>query len=108
MSKCLITLKDIGNVAWDFISAIYKSGWDMLSTDSNNIFFRNKVVAKFMLKIINSNISKNNRSKSNDKLVTINKLPSILVKLPKKINNIAKFFKKDSSKGKEIQKKSYT
>jgi len=44
-------LKGIGDVAWDFISAIYESGWDALSADNNNVSFRNKVAAKFTPKI---------------------------------------------------------
>ena len=82
-------LKGISNVAWDFISAIYESGWDVLIADSNNASFRNKVVAKFILKINNSNISKNNSSKSNNKLATINKLPPpIPAKSPKEVKRM--------------------
>ena len=37
-------LKDIGKVAWNFISAIYKSRWDSLITDNNNTSFGSKVL----------------------------------------------------------------
>ena len=101
--------KSIGNMAWDFISAIYESEQDVLIADSNNASFRNKVVAKFMPKINNSNIPKNNSSKSNDKPATINRIsPLIPAKSPKEISDIAKFFKiSNQLKEKETQKKSY-
>ena len=89
-------LKGVGKVAQDFILAIYKSGWDVLITNSNSNSFRKKVLAKFTLKIKEHNISKSDKGKSTDKLATINKLPSlILANSPKEINNIAKFFKKN-------------
>ena len=50
-------LKDVGKVAWDFISAIYDSGWNILSVD-NNISFRNKVASKFTPKITTTTIPK--------------------------------------------------
>ena len=89
-------LKDIDNMAWNFISAIYKSGWNILSADNNNISFKNKVVVKFTLKIYNNNMPKNSGSKSNDKLATINRLPPpIPAKLPKEVKDMVKFFKKN-------------
>jgi len=83
-------------MTWDFISAIYESGWDALSADNNNISFRNKVAAKFTSKIYNNNMFKNSGSKSNDKPATINRLPPpIPVKSSKEVKDIAKFFKKN-------------
>ena len=58
-------LKGVGKVAWDFILAIYKSGWDVLITDSNSNSFRNKVLAKFTLKIKEHNISKSDKGLTN-------------------------------------------
>ena len=84
--------------------AIYKSEWDVLIADSNSNSFRDKISAKFTLKIKEHNASKSNKGKSTDKLATINKLPSfILAKSPKEINDIVKFFKKNKqSKGKDV------
>jgi len=95
-------LKDVGKVAWDFISAIYDSGWNALSVD-NNISFRNKVASKFTPKINNNNNPKNKSSKNNNKLATVSRLsPPISAKLPKEVKNIVKFFKKNKkSKEKE-------
>ena len=99
-------LKGIDKEAWNFISAIYNAGWDVLIADSNNISFRNKVAAKFTVKITSYNALKNNNVKDGDKPASINKLlPLILAKIPKKINEITKFFKKDSqSKEKTMNK----
>ena len=100
-------LKDIGKVAWDFILAIYDSGWDALCVD-NNSSFRNKVASKFTPKINNNNL-KNKGSKSNNKLATVSRLsPPIPAKSPKKVKDIARFFKKnEKSKEKETPRKSY-
>ena len=89
-------LKGVGNMAWDFILAIYKSGWDALSADNNNISFRNKVVAKFTPKINNYNMPKNSGSKSDNKPATMIRLPPhIPAKLSKEVKDIAKIFKKN-------------
>ena len=96
-------LKGIDEVAQSFISAIYELGWDSLITNNNNSFFRYKVMAKFTSKIneINNNRKKNN--KSVDKLTTFNKLLSlILAKLPKEVNKILKFFKKNNKVNKNV------
>jgi len=101
-------LKNVGKVAWDFISAIYNSDWDTLSID-NNVSFRNKLGSNFIPKINNNNNSKNKGSKSNDKPATVSRLPlSIPAKSPKKVKDIAKFFKKnEKEKEKETPRKSY-
>ena len=58
-------LKDIGEVAWKFILAIYKLEWDSLVTD-NNISFRHKILAKFTPKINKVNTNKNKNGKNTD------------------------------------------
>ena len=57
----VIDFKDIGEVAWNFISAIYDSGWNSLIANNNNISFKQKVLAKFTPKI---NEVKTNKNKS--------------------------------------------
>jgi len=37
-AKDFLELADIGFAAWYLINAIYKSGWDCLSTDENRMF----------------------------------------------------------------------
>ena len=98
----------VGKMAWDFISAIYNSDWDVLSVD-NNISFRNKVASKFTLKISNINNSKNKDGKGNNKLATVSRLSlPISAKSSKKVKDIVKFFKKnEKSKENETLRKSY-
>ena len=87
-------LKGIGKAAWNFISAIYESGWDLLITDNNNISFRNKVLVKFTLKINKVNTNKSKSGKSTDRPTTFNKLPpSFQPNCPRrsmKLQNISK------------------
>jgi len=52
----VMDLKSIGNVAWNFISILYESGWDSLIADKDNYSFRQKVVAKFTPKLYEINI----------------------------------------------------
>jgi len=90
-------------VAWEFISAIYESHWDSLYIDNSRISFRNKVKLKF-----NPNVNRilvNGKGKEIVKATYISPLSlPILVKLPKEVNKISKFFKKNSN---HPQKKSY-
>ena len=84
-------------MAWNFILAIYNSRWDLLITNNNNVSFRNKIAVKFTLKInrVNTNKSKNNNN--TNKPTAFNKLlPPIPAKLLKKVNEIAKYFKKNN------------
>ena len=113
-------LKDIGEVKWNFILAIYNSEQNALviTTNNNNISFRCKVIAKFTSKINKVNNSKNKQDKNMDKPTIFNKLLiPILAKLSKKINKISKYFKKNNkpinkptenqSNGKKDQRKLY-
>ena len=101
-------LKGIDEAAWNFISAIYELEWDSLIADNNNVPFRSKVSAKFTLKINGVNTNKNKSSKSTDKLTTINKISPIPAKSLKKVNEIAKYFKKNKqSRRKNNQKTLY-
>ena len=96
-------LEDIGEVAWGFILALYKSQWDNLIADKNGLLFRYKVKAQFNPLLPRNVVS--NKSKNTNKTTTVSTLsPSILAKSPKEVVEILKFFKKNSS----IQeKKSY-
>ena len=90
-------LKNVGKKIQNFILAIYDVGWDVLIANSNGASFRNKIAAKFILKINSFNALKTNNSKNIDKLASINRLPLlILAKLPKEVNDIAKYFKKNN------------
>ena len=89
-------LQDVGKVAWDFISFLYKAYWNSLAVDKSNILFRNMLKSKFSPQYIKT--MTNNKSKNTIKLVTISLLSSlILAKFPKKINKISKYFKNKST-----------
>jgi len=102
-------LKDIGKGTWNFISAIYKSEWDSLITDNNNTSFRSKVSSKFTPKINKVKTNKSKSSKNADKPATFNRLPPlILAKCSKEVNEILKYFKRNSQTNeKKDQRKSY-
>ena len=87
-------------MAWNFILAIYESGWNSLIT--NNISFRNKISSKFTPKVNKVKTNKNKSSKDADKPTIFNKLsPPIPTKLLKGVNKILKFFKKNMQTNKK-------
>lgn len=96
-------LEGVGRVAWNFLLAIYEAHWDTLYVDNFKMSFRNKVKSKF-----NPQISKptvNNKDKDTVKPTYVSLLsPPILAKLPKEVNKISKYFKKNK---KQPQKKLY-
>ena len=91
--------KGVGEVGWNFILSLYKSEWDELIADKINQLFRHKIKAQFTPKINVGDNYKTNRRENSTKLVSISLLsPPILVKSPKKINEISKIFKKNTDK----------
>ena len=87
-------LSGFGEVAWNFISSIYKSGWDLLSTDKYINLFKSKVVNKFTLKAPKFN-SALTSDESKGKAVKIIRLPfPIPAHLFKKVLEKSKFFEK--------------
>ena len=97
-------LEDIGKVAWKFISTIYEAYWNSLFVDNTKTSFRSKVRLKFNSQVIRPQV--NNKGKKTVKFTFVSSLlPPILAKLPKKVNEISKYFKKND---KQYQKKSYT
>ena len=88
-------LDRLSEAAWFFISSIYKFRWNLLYTDKENKMFRQKVASKFTSNTCSHN-STSNSNNSKDKLVEIIKLPPpIPTRLPKKILEKLKFFKKE-------------
>ena len=95
-------LEGIGEAAWGFISALFKSHWDHLIADKNNFSFRCKVKAQFNPQI-NRDITPKKGKKTN-KLASISALSSLIpAKFPKEVVEISKFFKKNlDNKGEKI------
>ena len=105
----ILDLNSIGEVAWNFIFTIYKSGWNALVTNKDNRTFRQQVASKFMLKIQETKKSTKG-DKLTDKPVSFAKLPLLIsMKTSKEVNEISKFFKKGTKLSeKKYISKSYT
>jgi len=79
---------------WNLIFSVYQLSWDSLYADNNSATLRQKVMSKFTPKL-KPTINRNNVNKQKLVPASIEKLfPSIPTKLPKKVNQISKFFKK--------------
>jgi len=86
-------LEGVGKVVCSFISAFYKSYWDKLSIDEQNLSFRNKVKAQFSSQSVKE--TNNNKGKNTVNLTYVFTLSSpIPAKSPKKVIKISKYFKK--------------
>lgn len=96
-------LEGVSKVAWEFILSLYKAHWNSFVVDDTNMSFRNKVKSKFSPQVFKEPTS--NKDKNTVKPFYISTLPPpILAKLPKEINEISKYFKKNPV---STQKKSY-
>ena len=97
-------LEEVGKELWEFLSSIYESHWDGLYADSSNNTFKSLVSSKFT-----SWVPKNSSTKDKEKdkaipmFISLVPLP-ILAKTLKEVNEISKYFKKNSN---PHQKKSY-
>jgi len=97
-------LEGVGKAAWEFISSLYKVHWDSLIVDDSKMSFRNKVKSKLSSQIVK--VPVNVKGKESVKPTYVSSLLSpILVKSPKEVNKISKYFKKNPS---STWKKSYT
>jgi len=64
----------ISEEIWNFISSVYQANWDSLNTDKNSNTLRQKILAKFTLKVpFVSN--KNNKINDKPSLASIEKIP---------------------------------
>ena len=95
-------LEGIGEVAWGFISALYKSHWNHLITDKNNFSFRWKVKTQFNPQINRDSIPKKDREIDKPASVSVIS-PPIPAESPKEVVKISRFFKKKTdNKGKKL------
>ena len=89
----LVDLKGIGEAVWNFISSVYDTNWDVLSTDNNSTSLRRKIASKFTSRM-QSTSKKTNKEIKGPFLTSIERLPPpILAKSPKEVYKISKFFK---------------
>ena len=93
----------MGKAAWEFITAFYESHWDNLLVDSTNRSFRNNVKSKFSPQVAKE--PTNNKGKNTENSSYVFSLPPpIPAKTVKEVNEILKYFKKNSTNN---QKKLY-
>ena len=96
-------LSSVGEVAWNFISIIYESGWDSLIANKENRTFRQCVTQKFTPKLQETR-TPTNKDKLTDKPASFMKLPPLIpAKTSKKVIEIFKFFKKSTKLRKHFQ-----
>ena len=96
MANDIKNLKGVGKVAWEFILALYNSHWDNLMVDGTNRSFRNNVKSKFSPQVIKEATKSKDSNIVNSSYMS-SLLPPILAKSAKKINEISKYFKKQST-----------
>ena len=87
----ILQITKFGSVAWEFLSAIYEAGWDKLTTNYNNKYFRQCVSAQFNKTPLSYALSK---KLSKGKQVDISRIPPpIPPRLSKSILEKSKFFR---------------
>ena len=96
-------LEGVSKVAWRFIMALYKSHWDSLIVNNTNRTFRNNIKSKFSPQANKKTTITKGKNTANSLYVS-SLPPSILAKTAKKVNEISKYFKKNSQ---NTTKKSY-
>ena len=89
-------LKEMGEVAWNFIASLYESDWDFLITDKDNHTLRQKVSAKFTPRIHKVKKKLTNKELVNKPASFVKISLPIPAKTPKEVNEISKYFKKNS------------
>ena len=84
--------KGIGEVVWNLISLVYQLNWDSLIADKNSYTLRQKISAKFTLKV--KLIPKDSYANKNKlALACIKRIPPpIPTKSQKEVNQISKYF----------------
>ena len=89
-------LDGISKAVWEFLSAVYNLHWDSLYIDDSKTLFRSKVKSKFNPQVPKTPI--NNKGKKLIKPTYISPLPPpIPAKIPKEVNKIFKYFKKNNN-----------
>ena len=97
--KYILFFEGFGQVAFDFISTIFKSGWDQLKINTNNKIFQELIKDEFTTKVPSPIKEKKDNSPSLTKLANFTKLflPHLPPKLLKKVLAKSKFYRKNTS-----------
>jgi len=89
----------IGNAIWNFISSVYETKWDSLTTDNKSTTLRIKISFKFTPRVA-SNMNKNNKEVTKPVPISIEKAPPpplLLAKSKNEVNSILKYFQDSMS-----------
>ena len=109
-AKDISQILEFGFVAWNFLLAIYKSGWDRLVANKKQKYFRQCISVQFNRKFSNNSVPKE-ESKGKDKQASVFRIfPPIPPWPSKSVLAKSKFFK-DNQKSKpnsQSNKPSYT
>ena len=94
-------LDSMGKTVWEFLSTVYNAHWDSLYVDDSKMLFRNKVKSKFNPQAPRTLV--NNKDKKTVKPTYISPLPPpIPAKMPREVNEILKYFKKNGNPQKKL------
>ena len=73
--KDILFLKSFGQITFDFVSSVFKGGWDQLKTEKNNKMFYKLIKDEFITKVSIPNKEKKMNNFLPTKLVNFSKLP---------------------------------
>jgi len=73
--KDILFLKSFGQITFDFVSSVFKGGWDQLKTEKNNKMFYKLIKDEFITKVSIPNKGKKMNNSLPTKLVNFSKLP---------------------------------
>ena len=97
-------LQDFGQIAYKFISFIYESDQDILTTNENNKTIKQNIVFKLSRKINNINPIKRTEQLKNKQVEVVKLSSPIPTKLLKKVLEKLKFFNKKGKKANKPEK----
>ena len=73
----ILELKCFIQAAWNFISSIYKAGWDTIDINKDKNSFKNGIANKFTPKVPNIKLSSNSNTSKNKAVKIIRLLDAV-------------------------------
>jgi len=93
----ILFLKGFGQIAFNFVSSVFKGGWDQLKMDNNNKTFCKLIKNEFTIKVPTPNKKKKTNNSLPAKPVNFSKLllSQLLPRLSKEVSEKSKFHEKN-------------
>jgi len=93
----ILFLKGFGQIAFNFVSSVFKRGWDQLKIDNNNKTFCKLIKNEFTIKVPTPNKKKKTNNSLPAKPVNFSKLllSQLLPRLSKEVSEKSKFHEKN-------------